>query len=94
MNEAELAQAFLDGCNPERGYGSGTLEVFARWREGVGVKEAAGRLFGGEGSLGNGAAMRVAPVAVLFADSYRSFNPRRRGAHGSRMRTRLQSMLP
>jgi poly(ADP-ribose) glycohydrolase ARH3 len=70
VNEGELAKAFLDGCNPERGYGRGTLEVFAHWREGVGVKEAAGRLFGGEGSLGNGAAMRVAPVAVLFADSY------------------------
>jgi ADP-ribosylglycohydrolase len=32
------------------------------------VPEAAGRIFGGEGSRGNGAAMRVAPVAVRFAD--------------------------
>jgi poly(ADP-ribose) glycohydrolase ARH3 len=71
VNEAGLAQAFLDGCNSERGYGSGTLEVFSQWREGVAVEEAAGRLFGGKGSLGNGAAMRVAPLAILFADSYK-----------------------
>lgn len=70
VHEVELAQAFLAACNPERGYGSGTLEVLAQWREGVSVEEAAGRLFGGEGSLGNGAAMRIAPVAVRFANSY------------------------
>jgi poly(ADP-ribose) glycohydrolase ARH3 len=69
VNEERLAQAFLEGCDPSRGYGAGTLEVLASWRRGVAVDAAARRLFGGEGSLGNGAAMRVAPIAVLFADS-------------------------
>ncbi len=65
--EAEpLARAFLDAHRPERGYGGGTLAVFDLWRAGVSVEEAARRVFSG-GSYGNGAAMRVAPVGVLFA---------------------------
>jgi poly(ADP-ribose) glycohydrolase ARH3 len=36
---------------------------------GISYPEAAGRLFGGEGSYGNGAAMRVAPVGLFFRDS-------------------------
>jgi poly(ADP-ribose) glycohydrolase ARH3 len=64
-----LAEAFLERCDPARGYGAGTLEVLALWRQGVPVDAAARRLFDGEGSLGNGAAMRIAPIAVLFADS-------------------------
>jgi poly(ADP-ribose) glycohydrolase ARH3 len=31
--------------------------------------EAAGSLFGGQGSFGNGAAMRIAPVGLFFHDS-------------------------
>jgi poly(ADP-ribose) glycohydrolase ARH3 len=69
VNEERLAQAFLERCDPSRGYGAGTLEVLASWRRGVPIDAAAQRLFGGEGSLGNGAAMRIAPIAVLFADS-------------------------
>lgn len=68
VNEERLARAFLERCDPSRGYGAGTLELLALWRQGVPVHVAAGRLFGGEGSLGNGAAMRIAPVAVVFAD--------------------------
>jgi poly(ADP-ribose) glycohydrolase ARH3 len=65
--EAEpLAQAFLAAHRPERGYGAGTLAVFGLWRAGVSVDEAALRALPG-GSYGNGAAMRVAPVGVLFA---------------------------
>jgi poly(ADP-ribose) glycohydrolase ARH3 len=69
VNEERLAQAFLERCDPTRGYGAGTLEVLALWRQGVPVDAAARRLFDGEGSLGNGAAMRISPIAVLFADS-------------------------
>jgi poly(ADP-ribose) glycohydrolase ARH3 len=36
-------------------------------RAGSHPREAARSLFGGKGSLGNGAAMRIAPVAVLYA---------------------------
>jgi poly(ADP-ribose) glycohydrolase ARH3 len=69
VSEERLARAFLERCDPSRGYGAGTLEVLAGWRRGVPVDAAAQRLFGGEGSLGNGAAMRIAPIAVMFADS-------------------------
>jgi poly(ADP-ribose) glycohydrolase ARH3 len=61
-----LAARFLEGCDPARGYGAATLEVFDLWRSGVEVDEAAARVFDG-GSFGNGAAMRIAPVAVRFA---------------------------
>lgn len=66
-DEEALAWRFLEGHNPARGYGGGTLAVFALWRQGVPVGEAAARVFGG-GSFGNGAAMRIAPVAAHFAD--------------------------
>jgi poly(ADP-ribose) glycohydrolase ARH3 len=69
VNPERLARAFLERCDPSRGYGAGTLQVLALWRRGVAVDAAARRLFGGEGSLGNGAAMRIAPIAVLFADA-------------------------
>lgn len=68
IEPADLAQRFLDRHDPARGYGAGTLRVFAHWRDGIPVEEAAGKLFGGQGSLGNGAAMRVAPVGARLAD--------------------------
>lgn len=49
---------------PWRGYGSGPPIVFALREQGVPWDEAASGLFDGEGSFGNGAAMRVAPVAL------------------------------
>jgi poly(ADP-ribose) glycohydrolase ARH3 len=61
-----LARTFLEHYEPDRGYGSGTRRVVERWREGVPVAEAASAVFP-EGSLGNGAAMRVAPVGVVWA---------------------------
>ncbi len=51
---------------PWRGYGAGPPEVFRLIEQGVPWDRAAAKLFGGRGSFGNGAAMRVAPVA-LFA---------------------------
>jgi poly(ADP-ribose) glycohydrolase ARH3 len=62
-----LARRFLERHDPRRGYGAGTLRVFAHWRDGVPVGVAARLVFGGQGSVGNGAAMRIAPVGVRFA---------------------------
>jgi poly(ADP-ribose) glycohydrolase ARH3 len=53
-------------AEPWRGYGASPPYVFELVERGVPMEEAATSLFDGEGSLGNGAAMRVAPVA-LFA---------------------------
>jgi poly(ADP-ribose) glycohydrolase ARH3 len=55
---------------PWRGYASGPPTLFAEVeRLGLGYQEAARRLFGGEGSLGNGAAMRIAPLGCFFHNS-------------------------
>jgi poly(ADP-ribose) glycohydrolase ARH3 len=63
----ELGRAFLRAYDPRRGYGAGTREVLRLVAAGVPATEAATRVFDGHGSLGNGAAMRIAPVAVRFA---------------------------
>jgi poly(ADP-ribose) glycohydrolase ARH3 len=51
---------------PWRGYGPGPRQVFALLQEGMTWRAASQALYDGLGSLGNGAAMRVAPAA-LFA---------------------------
>lgn len=51
-------------AEPWRGYGAGPPQVFQALEQGVAWDEAARRLFEGQGSLGNGAAMRVAAVAL------------------------------
>ena len=48
-----------------RGYGPGPPQVFGLLEQGVPWDQAARALYGGEGSFGNGAAMRVAPAALL-----------------------------
>lgn len=64
-----LGHAFAGAHDPRRGYGSGTTEVLRLVRTGAHPHDAAGLAFGGEGSQGNGAAMRIAPLAVLYANS-------------------------
>jgi len=66
IEEERLARAFQAVYDPARRYGGGTRSVLELWRDGVSVPEAAGQLFGGQGSRGNGAAMRIAPVGVYF----------------------------
>lgn len=63
---AHMAQTLADryGKEPWRGYGAGPPQVFARLARGIPWDQAAKTMFGGEGSYGNGAAMRVAPVAL------------------------------
>ena len=55
---------------PWRGYGPGPPSIFRQVAQSeIGYLEAAQSLFGGEGSMGNGAAMRIAPAGVFFAGS-------------------------
>lgn len=63
----DLARRFADEYRrePHRGYGAGVVTVFDRVDRGVPWADAAARQFGGTGSYGNGAAMRVTP-ATLF----------------------------
>jgi len=67
---SHMAQTFIRNYErePWRGYAYGPPQVFKWIRSGVAWNEAAKRLFGGEGSYGNGAAMRVAPVGILYHD--------------------------
>lgn len=55
---------------PWRGYASGPPSIFFLVRRtGISYVRAAKTLFGGEGSLGNGAAMRITPVGLFFYHS-------------------------
>ena len=54
---------------PWRGYARGPPRVFRLIRSGLSWREASMHLFGGMGSYGNGAAMRVAPVGLLYYDN-------------------------
>ena len=61
----EFARRFQQ--DPHRGYGSGAVQVLTSIIDGVPWKEASGGAFCGVGSLGNGGAMRSAPVGAYFA---------------------------
>jgi poly(ADP-ribose) glycohydrolase ARH3 len=55
---------------PWRGYASGPPTVFSLVEKyGMSYAEAARSLFGGQGSFGNGAAMRIAPVGLFFQNA-------------------------
>jgi poly(ADP-ribose) glycohydrolase ARH3 len=67
VDPVALGRAFVDAHDPRRGYGSGTTEVLRLIDSGAHPHEAARTGRRGRRSDGNGAAMRVAPVAVLYA---------------------------
>lgn len=60
-----VADYYLKNLNPSRGYGPGALKTLSLIKEGVPIKEANRKVFL-EGSIGNGAAMRVAPVGLAY----------------------------
>lgn len=51
-----------------RGYGGTAHSILRSIGEGVHWREAASGAFGGMGSMGNGGAMRAAPIGAYFAD--------------------------
>ncbi|MCP5515689.1 MAG: ADP-ribosylglycohydrolase family protein [Verrucomicrobiales bacterium] len=53
---------------PDRGYGSMTRAQLNEINRGGDWRQGASNAFGGQGSLGNGGAMRVAPLGAYFAD--------------------------
>lgn len=68
FDAADTASRFAVGYweEPWRGYGAGTIKVLRAIRSGAAWNQPAASLHQGRGSFGNGAAMRVAPLA-LFA---------------------------
>lgn len=68
VDQALLLAALSSGHEPARGYGRGARAAFACW-ERTGSWEIASRAAWAEGSLGCGAAVRVAPIALLLHDA-------------------------
>jgi ADP-ribosylglycohydrolase len=56
--------------DPDRGYGSMTRAQLNDVLRGAKWQDAARNPFSGQGSMGNGAAMRVAPLGAYFADDF------------------------
>ena len=62
-----LAAHLADRLEPGRGYGGNARQLLLAVREGASWRQEAASSFGGAGSYGNGAAMRVAPVGAWHA---------------------------
>ncbi len=65
--EEVLCRAFVSNYVPSRGYGRGARAVLDAMEDGRDYRQVAEEHFPG-GSFGNGAAMRVAPIGLLFRD--------------------------
>lgn len=70
IEQDALARAFASRyiAEPERGYGPGQHKLMREIDRGADWQIASRDLFRGEGSFGNGGAMRAAPVGAYFAD--------------------------
>jgi ADP-ribosylglycohydrolase len=68
IEQDALAQSFARHYNPSRGYGPAMHRMLRRVGGGEQWQVVAASLFEGQGSFGNGAAMRVAPLGAYFAD--------------------------
>ncbi|WP_228829786.1 ADP-ribosylglycohydrolase family protein [Nocardia beijingensis] len=67
IDQDRLATAFARRFDPRRDYGFLAVDTLRRIRNGVHWREAAGAAFDRQGSCGNGAAMRVAPLGAFYA---------------------------
>ena len=68
IDQDRLAATFAQRCEPDRGYGAGAVVILHQIRDGLPWRQAAAAAFGGQGSCGNGAAMRVAPLGAYHPD--------------------------
>ncbi|MGV9264348.1 ADP-ribosylglycohydrolase family protein [Kitasatospora sp. NPDC003701] len=63
----DLTHAFARRHDFDRGYGPAANRLLRLVREGGDARALAAELFDGQGSYGNGAAMRIAPLGALYA---------------------------
>jgi ADP-ribosylglycohydrolase len=70
IEQDDLAATFARryASNPHRGYGAGAHRILAAIGRGEDWRVVSRAAFGGQGSLGNGSAMRVAPLGACFCD--------------------------
>ena len=67
ISQDNLMRAFVDNFDAARAYGRGTHQIIELAARGGDWKALSATMFPG-GSLGNGAAMRVAPLGLFFHD--------------------------
>ena len=68
IDQDSLALSFAEHYDRARGYGPAMHRLLHQISTGVYWRDAAATLFSGQGSFGNGSAMRVAPLGAFFAD--------------------------
>ncbi len=70
IDQNALAQTFASrfAADPGRGYGGGAFRLLNDINRGADWRPASREMFGGQGSFGNGGAMRVAPLGGWFAE--------------------------
>ncbi|NJP52705.1 ADP-ribosylglycohydrolase family protein [Streptomyces sp. SBST2-5] len=68
IDQDALARSFAEHHDFDRGYGPAVTRLLRQIREGGDWRELAAALFKGQGSWGNGAAMRIAPLGAWYAD--------------------------
>ncbi|UNO39575.1 ADP-ribosylglycohydrolase family protein [Streptomyces sp. MST-110588] len=68
IDQDALALSFAEHHDVDRGYGPAVSRMLRLIREGGDWRELAAGLFKGQGSWGNGAAMRIAPLGAWYAD--------------------------
>ncbi|MET3984990.1 ADP-ribosylglycohydrolase family protein [Streptomyces sp. PvR034] len=68
IDQDALATSFAEHHDFDRGYGPAVNRMLRLVREGQDWRELSSALFNGQGSWGNGAAMRIAPLGAWYAD--------------------------
>lgn len=61
----DIANTYVKFCDPRRGYGGGALRALQRINNGISWRESGMGDFPG-GSFGNGGAMRIAPIGIVY----------------------------
>lgn len=69
IHQDALAESFVELYEQHRGYGAGTRALIARMRRGEHWRKATETFYKGDGSFGNGGAMRAAPIGAYFTDN-------------------------
>ncbi|MFE7070531.1 ADP-ribosylglycohydrolase family protein [Streptomyces sp. NPDC057620] len=68
IDQDELARSFAERHDAGRDYGPAVDRLLRQIREGGDWRALSSALFKGQGSWGNGAAMRIAPLGAWYAD--------------------------
>lgn len=68
VDQNKIAASFAQHYDPKRGYGPAMHRLLRRIAAGEDWQAVASNLFSSQGSYGNGAAMRVAPIGAYFAE--------------------------